>query len=155
MKVFISCDMEGVTPVVFYDEVGGKEEAYKRACEWMTEEVNAAVSGAFDAGAETVRVCDAHASGRNIIPEKLDERAELVRGNLRPKGMMEGLDESFDSVLFVGYHAKAGATPAILPHSYSGRLIIPRKSQRGGVRRDRTQRRIRRHTQHTRRLPIR
>jgi D-amino peptidase len=34
--------------------------------------------------------------------------------------MMEGIDSSFDAVLFIGYHAKAGTPDAVIDHTSSG-----------------------------------
>jgi len=126
MKVFVSVDMEGITGVAFTDEIdpSSKKEDYRKACEMMTREANAAIEGAFECGADSVLVCDAHAEGRNIIPELLEPRAELVRGEFRPFGMMEGIDGGFDCALFIGYHGRAGADPAVMPHSYSSRIIF-------------------------------
>ena len=34
--------------------------------------------------------------------------------------MMQGIDNSFDAVLYTGYHAAAGTQNGVLDHSYSG-----------------------------------
>ena len=65
MRVFISADMEGVAGVAYFNQVVGRE-GYKEACELMTEEVNAVVLGAADAGAKGFIVCDAHWKGANL-----------------------------------------------------------------------------------------
>jgi D-amino peptidase len=36
--------------------------------------------------------------------------------------MVEGIDESFDAVIFIGYHAKAGTPDALLEHTMTGRI---------------------------------
>ncbi len=123
MRVFVSCDMEGVAGVSRWSEVTGGD-GYPEARELMTGEVNAVAAGAFEAGAESVIVCDAHWHGRNIEPERLDRRVELVRGDFRRLGMMEGIDDGADAAVFVGYHARAGASPAAMPHSFSGRTVF-------------------------------
>jgi len=41
----------------------------------------------------------------------------------RPENMMLGIDESFDAVVFIGYHAKAGTENATLAHTSSGNVI--------------------------------
>lgn len=38
--------------------------------------------------------------------------------------MMEGIEESFDAVVFIGYHAKAGTKNAVLEHTMSSKNII-------------------------------
>jgi D-amino peptidase len=85
----------------------------------MTEETNAAIRGAFDAGATEVLVSDSHGYKTNILIELLDPRAELITGDPRLFGMMEGIDASFGAVVFVGYHAGAGAMGGILDHTNS------------------------------------
>ncbi|RKY15298.1 MAG: aminopeptidase [Planctomycetota bacterium] len=123
MRVFISADMEGVAGVAYFNQVVGKE-GYERACELMTEEVNAVLQGAADAGAEEFIVCDAHWMGANLLLERLDVRAEIVRGDFRRYGMMQGVERDVDAAMFVGYHARAGASPATFPHSFSGRAVL-------------------------------
>ena len=87
----------------------------------MTLEANAAVEGAAAAGATEIWVRDSHGSARNLLPELLDRRAILIRGwSGGPKSMMEGLDESFDAAIFIGYHAKAGTPDSLLEHTSSG-----------------------------------
>jgi len=123
LKVFISVDMEGITGVVNWEETGrdGKDYDYFRRI--MSLEANAAVLGAFDAGATEVVVRDSHGSARNILPDLLDPRATLIRDwSGGPKSMMEGIDESFDAAVFIGYHAKAGTPDALLEHTTSGNV---------------------------------
>ena len=124
LKVFISVDMEGIAGAVNWEEMSrtGKDYDYFRSI--MSLEANAAVLGAYDAGATEVVVRDSHGSARNILPDLLDPRARLIRdwsGGV--KGMMEGIDETFDAVIFVGYHAKAGTPDALLEHTSSGNVL--------------------------------
>lgn len=123
IKVFISVDMEGITGIVHWKEVSrtGKDYDYFRRI--MTEEANAAIEGALEAGATEILVRDSHGSARNILPDLLNEKARLIREwSGGPKSMMEGIDESFDAVVFIGYHAKAGTQNALLEHTMSGSI---------------------------------
>ena len=123
ISVFISADMEGVAAVVDRKEVKKGNSEYDKACELMTEEVNAAVEGALNAGADNILVKDAHASARNIIPDKLHKEVELFRGwSGRPGGMIDGLNKEFDLAAFTGYHAGAGSDEAVLSHNFSGKF---------------------------------
>ncbi len=115
MRVFISADIEGISGVV-----NGRDEEQFAAGEWMTRDVNAAVEGAFEGGAARVVVRDAHGSARNIKPELLDSRAELCRGWGRDNTMVEGVEEGFDRLFLVGYHACAGTENGVLSHTWSG-----------------------------------
>ena len=122
MKIFISADIEGIGCVVRQEQSspGGREYAWARRM--MTEEVNAAIRGAFDAGATDVVVADAHNVGLNLIPEELDPRAGIVMGSPRPLSMMEGVGQGFDAVFMVGYHGMAGTADSTLAHIFTGRI---------------------------------
>ncbi len=118
LKVFISVDMEGISGLVSWEETGEKGPDYQLFRRIMTQEANAAVEGALEAGATEVVVRDAHGSGRNILPDLLDPEATLIRDwSGGPLDMMEGIDRTFDAVLFIGYHAQAGTPDAVLKHT--------------------------------------
>jgi D-amino peptidase len=116
-KVYISADIEGIAGLVNIEEtmIAGKEYNYFRQI--MTNEVNAAIDGAYKAGAKLVIVRDAHGRNNSIIPDKLDNRALLIRGNSSAIGMMSGIDSTFDAVIFIGYHAKADTWKGICSHT--------------------------------------
>jgi D-amino peptidase len=122
MRVYISADMEGVTGLVDAEDVqlGGAEYQHGRAM--MTEDVNAAVRGALAAGAEHVLVNDSHMSMRNLLADRVHPEAELQRGKPKRMGMVEGLDGTYDAMLCIGYHARAGRL-GVLSHSYMGHEI--------------------------------
>ena len=121
IKVFISVDMEGISGVVTSEECSRTGKDYGLFRRIMTLETNAAVDAALGAGATQVVVRDSHGSARNILPDLLHEGAILIRDwSGGPKGMMEGIDDTFDAVMFIGYHAKAGTPDAIIEHTSSG-----------------------------------
>jgi D-amino peptidase len=125
MKIYISADLEGVTGVTHFNEVDKKHADYNHYREQMTAEVSAACEGALAAGATEIYVKDAHASGRNLIHTKLPQSVRLIRGwSEHPFSMVEGLDESFDGVLMVGYHSRAGSSTDPLAHTITGRLAL-------------------------------
>lgn len=119
-KVYISVDMEGISGVNGDDQTAAGQAEYGRARKLMAEDANAAIRGAFDGGATDVLVNDSHGGQRNLLPEDLDPRARLISHSFKRHGMMEGLDESFDAVIFVGYHAKADAPRGLFAHTGSG-----------------------------------
>ena len=123
LKVFISVDMEGVAGVVHSDQVSVGGNDYQMARRWMTEEANAAILGALDAGAAEIVVNDSHGSMRNILAGEINPAARLITGSPKPLAMMQGIDETFDAVIFVGYHARAGTANATLDHTYSSGSI--------------------------------
>ncbi len=119
MKVFISADIEGVAGVVSPAQGQPGNTEYERARRLMTEEVNAAIAGAFDGGATSVLVNDSHGPQTNLLPDVLDPRAELLLGRPKPAGMCAGLDAGFDAVFFTGYHSGAGQH-GVLSHTING-----------------------------------
>lgn len=123
MKVFISTDLEGVSGVVGWEECSPDDGShYQAARRRLTLDVNAAVEGALDGGASEILVADCHGQYLNILYEELHPAADLVRGTRsghRPRLIMQGLDESFDLVLLIGYHAQSRDWPGILSHTYS------------------------------------
>lgn len=121
-KVYISVDMEGISGINGPDQTSSGGAEYGRARRLMVEDANAAVRGAFAGGATEVLVNDSHGSQRNLLPEDLDPRARLISHTFKRHGMMEGLDDSFDAVVFVGYHAKAGSPRGLFAHTGSGRV---------------------------------
>ena len=124
MKVFVSVDMEGVSGLTDPAEMRAGGRGYERGCELMTGDANAAVAGAYTAGAAEVAVTDAHGTGRNLRVDLIDRRCTLARGPYKPMRMGEGLDSSFDAALFVGYHARAGTPDGVLNHTWMGREIL-------------------------------
>ena len=124
LKVFISVDMEGLSGVVAGADVSASGADYPHFRAIMAGETNAAIEGAFRAGATDVVVRDSHGDKRNLLPSDVDPRARLLRGaSSGPKNMMEGIDSTFDAVVFVGYHAKAGTPNAILEHTSTGNVV--------------------------------
>jgi D-amino peptidase len=119
-KVYISVDMEGISGVNGDDQTSAAGAEYGRARKLMAEDANAAIRGAFEGGATDVLVNDSHGSQRNLLPEDLDPRARLISHTFKRHGMMEGLDETFDAIIFIGYHAKADAPRGVFAHTGSG-----------------------------------
>ncbi|WKZ48780.1 MAG: M55 family metallopeptidase [Anaerolineales bacterium] len=123
MKILIATDMEGITGVTTWDQVTPGHAEYARFRRLMTQDVNAAIRGAFEAGADEIIVADGHWNGSNILIEELDPRARLNTGSPSPLSMMQGIDESVDGVFFVGYHARNGMQNAILDHTWSSKTV--------------------------------
>jgi len=123
MKILIATDMEGITGVTNWDQVTPGHAEYARFRKLMTDDVNAAARGAFDAGADEVLVADGHWAGSNILLEELDSRVRLNSGSPSPLSMIQGLDQSVDGVLFVGYHARQGSQKAVLDHTWSSLCV--------------------------------
>src|SRR5678815_648506 len=123
MKILIAVDMEGITGVTTWDHVTPGHAEYARFRRLMTPDVNAAVRGACEAFEAAVVVADGHWNGANILVEELDSRARLNTGSPSPFSMMQGIDESVDGVMFVGYHARNGTPSAVLDHTWSSKTV--------------------------------
>lgn len=119
MKIFISADIEGISGVATIQQLLTQGE-YHRFRKLMTDEINAAIRGAFNAGATEVVVADGHGNMSNILIEEIDPRARLISGNNRVMCQLEGLDETFDGILFVGHHGREGASDAVISHTLAG-----------------------------------
>ncbi|MDD2709937.1 MAG: M55 family metallopeptidase [Verrucomicrobiae bacterium] len=121
MKVYIQTDIEGVAGMTFFDRRTDSYENFhhrQRMRRLLTGEVNAAVKGAFAAGAKEVVVNDNHGCCYSILFEELDPRCEILHGraNTQPFWLPE-IDQGFDVMLLVGMHAMGGTLGASLPHS--------------------------------------
>lgn len=119
MDVLISVDLEGIAGVATRQQTLPTGRDYGRARNLMTGEANAAIVGAFDGGAASVVVVDAHGPADNLLSEQLDPRADYVIGDPKPLDMVHGLSGDTGVVLFVGYHAGAAAD-GVLAHTFSG-----------------------------------
>lgn len=119
-KVYISVDMEGISGISGEDQLSASGSEYGRSRRLMVEDANAAIRGALEAGATDILVNDSHGGQRNLLPEDLHPSARLISHSFKRFGMMEGLDETFDAVIFVGYHTKAGTGAGLFAHTGSG-----------------------------------
>jgi D-amino peptidase len=130
VKVFLSSDMEGTAGIVDWAQcIGdGAEAVAGRAL--LLAEVNAAIEGALAGGATELVVNDSHATMRNLPPDQLAGGASYISGSHKPLYMMQGLDASFDAVLFVSYHGSMGAA-AGLSHTYNPSAVM--EVRLGGV----------------------
>ena len=118
MKVFISIDMEGISGLTYWKE---KQE---RISFFMTEELLSAIEGIMEVeGNSEILVCDSHSFGRNIDIGKLPKNVKLVSGFPRKFYMVQGIDETFDAGIFIGYHAPVGTENAEMDHTYSSSSI--------------------------------
>ncbi|CAL9371899.1 M55 family metallopeptidase [Streptomyces sp. enrichment culture] len=118
MKILISADMEGATGVTWPADVLPGTPQWERCRSLFTSDVNAAVLGFFDGGADEVLINEAHWTMRNLLLEELDERATMLTGRHKALSMVEGVQHGdVDGIAFVGYHAGAGME-GVLAHTY-------------------------------------
>src|SRR5918998_2215016 len=132
MRIYISVDMEGLAGVAHPHQVvfgtnGLDRTDYDRTRALMAGEANAAIDGAFEAGATDVVVNDSHWLMRNLRAEDLRDGARLIIGD-KPMSMTQGIDApgdgAFDGAAFIGYHAGAGHPSGVIAHTYSSITIL-------------------------------
>jgi len=114
--------MEGIGGIAHSEMTSPSSAEYERGRALMVGEVNAAIQGAREAGATDFLVNDSHGSMRNVKIEDLAAPARLISNNSKALGMMEGIDEGFEAVFFIGYHAMEGA-PGVLSHTGSDSVV--------------------------------
>jgi len=119
LRIYISADGEGVSGVVSAHELQENGRDHQRFRHWMTQDVNAAVRGAFAGGAAEVVVNDAHSAMVNLIFEELDPRVEVIRGCHKDLGMVEQV-AGCDGVFFVGYHTRVGRSDGVGNETMTG-----------------------------------
>ena len=121
VKLFISVDLEGIGGVgsPLMTSSGGKD--YGTSRRYLTEEVNSVVAAIFEhVPSADILVNDSHGDHQNVLHGELDPRVSYIQGSIKPLGMVQGLDSSFDGAIFLGYHAKAGDPDGFLAHTGSG-----------------------------------
>jgi D-amino peptidase len=116
--------MEGVAGITRDEQTDPSSPLHAAGRRLLTQEVNAAIEGALDAGVQEIVVSDGHWACANVLPEELNPRAELVSGYPRRLYMGEGIGPGFDAAFFVGYHASAGTPDAVLDHSYADSSLV-------------------------------
>lgn len=123
-KIYISVDMEGIGAIVSSAQTSAGQFEYGKGRKLMTDEVNAAIEGCLEAGAGKIVVSDSHGNAQNLFPDELHEAALLIRSFPRALLQMEGIDETFDGAIFIGYHPKEGTPQANLSHTIWGNKIF-------------------------------
>ncbi|MEE2668480.1 MAG: M55 family metallopeptidase [Gemmatimonadota bacterium] len=121
LKFFISVDLEGIGGVgsPLMTSTGGKDYGLSR--QFLTREVNSVVAAIFERIPEAdILVNDSHGDHQNVLHGELDPKVSYIQGSIKPLGMVQGLESSFNGVIFVGYHAKAGDPDGFLAHTGSG-----------------------------------
>jgi D-amino peptidase len=111
--------MEGVVGVVTDAQLGPGGFEYERFREFMTAEVNACIEAAREAGATEILVSDSHGNGQNLLIERLPEDVMVVRSWPRPLGMMDGINDSFDGAILLGYHSSTANERGVRAHTFS------------------------------------
>jgi len=117
MKIYILADLEGISGIGSADQVKSSSPGYPEACELMMDDVNVAIDASFVGGATEMLVCDTHRGGGQLKIGKMDSRALYERPHCGR--LMPSLNETFDGVILLGSHARAGTIDGFLDHTIS------------------------------------
>ncbi len=115
-KAIIVTDLEGISMVDSADMMS--DDGYVFACRRLEADLNAAVAGCFDAGADAVWYIDGHGGGGNLDPANVDPRAFRI-----PDFNDPAIFDGCTAYLEVGLHAKAGTLNAFLDHTQSSATV--------------------------------
>jgi D-amino peptidase len=119
LKVLVSVDMEGVAGVVTGEQLGPAGFEYGRFREFMTREALSAVEAARAAGATEIVVADAHGNGQNLLIDQFPSDVRIIRSWPRRLGMVAGVDDAVDALVFIGYHAGTNNPAGVRAHTFS------------------------------------
>ncbi len=119
MKAYVSIDFEGLPGI----PVGGlvpRSPQYSRS-EWIVTRISkVVVEKLLSSGFKRVTLADSHGYMTNIDYREIPRGVTLIQGFPRPLSMITGIEEGYDAVYFIGYHAAAGTLRGYLDHTYSG-----------------------------------
>ena len=111
--VFLITDAEGVAGVCRQDQTDPKDQEMRQL---LTGEINAAVDGLYEGGADEVIVWDGHDGSQTLSALTIHPRSKLIIGDL---GVTMTLERNYAAVGFIGQHARANRKGGIMAHSYS------------------------------------
>lgn len=122
MRLFIMTDLEGASGVAGSFELlepGGR--CFAEAVTNLTRDVNAAIEGALEAGAQDITVLDGDGRRFTLRRDDLHPAARLLQG-VRV-GELAGFAPPYDAMFVIGAHAMAGTRGAVLSHTFWSRSL--------------------------------
>jgi D-amino peptidase len=116
-KVFVDLDGEGMAGIFHVDTQVMPITAprFQESRRLQIGEVNAAIAGLFEGGADIVEVADYHSGGNTVSPIEIDKRAIVGPG----RNNVMGLDRSYSAYVFIAYHSMAGTERGMIAHGWS------------------------------------
>lgn len=119
MTVYIITDLEGASGVDKMEQVSEEgSEGHRYAKKRLTADLNAAIAGCFDGGADKVWVFDGHGSG-GLVYEEIDKRALMPADRFKWDDIV--VNGEIDLFMEVGAHAMAGTQNGFLDHTQNSR----------------------------------
>jgi D-amino peptidase len=111
--VFMITDAEGVAGICRQEQTEPTDTELRQL---LTGEINAAVDGFLEGGADEVIVWDGHDGSRTLSALTIHPKAKLIIGGLGPTGLLE---RRYSALVFLGQHSMANVRAGIMAHSYS------------------------------------
>ncbi|MGE5648461.1 MAG: M55 family metallopeptidase [Acidobacteriota bacterium] len=112
-SIFLITDAEGVAGICRQEQTDSKDPELRAL---LAGEVNAAVQGFLEGGADEVVVWDGHGGSASLSALTIHPRAKLLMGGL---GVTMTLERKYAAIAFLGQHAMANVRGGIMAHSYS------------------------------------
>ncbi len=122
MNLYILVDLEGISGVYSREQVASDGTRIDEGRVMMTEDVNACVSAAKEAGVDKIYVRDCHGTSRTVIYEKLSDEVDYYICGYMGEQRYIGLEDC-DAVILLGYHAMAGTCGATLEHTFNSQSV--------------------------------
>lgn len=125
MKILIMTDLEGCAGVATDQQLNGVSNPYyRKAREFLADEIQAAVEGAREAGAEDFVICDGHGSGFDLILDagRISPGVRFLLGLGGGSPYLNLAAEGFSAGFLVGQHPKHGPRGA-LEHTGSDVIV--------------------------------
>jgi len=123
MKIYVLADMEGISGIRLMEQVKAEFPGYyQEGRQLMINEINVVIDELAKNDVSEIVVCDTHGGGGQLELSKMDDRAiyELPFQT----AMMPSVDESFDGVILLGHHTKAGTLNGFLDHTFASDSIF-------------------------------
>ena len=121
MKVYISIDLAGVTGVYTFKQTRERDpQMHRDATRLLMGDIAAVAEGLRSAGVKEVLVLDA-GRGDSFVAETMVPGVRYV-SSWRRRTVFEGLDETCDGMVLLGYHAMNGTPDGVLHHTQSSRV---------------------------------
>jgi len=122
MNLYIMVDLEGISGIFSRSQILDNPAKIQEGRVMMTEDINACVDAAKEAGVEKIYVRDCHGAGETIIYEQLSENADYYICGYMGEERYMGLEDC-DAVILLGYHAMAGTLGGTLEHTFSSTRV--------------------------------
>ena len=122
MNVFVMVDIEGISGIYSKEQVTPGGSRFNEGRRFMTDEINACVSGLTAAGVEKIYVRDCHGGSYTLDWENASNDVDGYICGIHSDVRFAGIDE-FDAVILRGYHAMAGTRGAVLEHTFNSTSI--------------------------------